>query len=68
VMELLQNLHREGATICMVTHDRSFAMHAQRDVHLFDGKVVEIEEQRKLMVEVWRDSQVSDLHSKSSSS
>jgi putative ABC transport system ATP-binding protein len=56
VMELLQNLHREGATICMVTHDPRFAMHAQRDVHLFDGKVVEEEEQRKLMVEVWRDS------------
>ena len=40
VMELLQNLHREGATICMVTHDPRFAKHAQREVHLFDGKVV----------------------------
>jgi putative ABC transport system ATP-binding protein len=59
VMELLQNLHREGATICMVTHDRRFAMHAQREIHLFDGKVVEEEEQRKLMVDVYRNSQVS---------
>ena len=41
VMELLQQLHREGATICMVTHDGRFAKHADRTVHLFDGKVVE---------------------------
>jgi putative ABC transport system ATP-binding protein len=59
VMELLQNLHREGATICMVTHDRRFAMHAQREVHLFDGKVVGEEEQRKLMVDVYCNSHVS---------
>jgi putative ABC transport system ATP-binding protein len=39
-MELLQNLHSEGATICMVTHDPRFARHADRNVHLFDGKVV----------------------------
>ena len=41
VMELLHNLHREGATICMVTHDARFARHAGRTVHLFDGQVVE---------------------------
>jgi len=41
VMELLQQLHREGATICMVTHDPRFAKHADRTVHPFDGKVVE---------------------------
>ncbi len=41
VMELLEQLHREGATICMVTHDGRFAKHADRTVHLFDGKVVE---------------------------
>src|SRR6266550_2664539 len=40
VMGLLRELHREGATICMVTHDPRFARHAQREVHLFDGKVV----------------------------
>jgi putative ABC transport system ATP-binding protein len=51
VMELLQNLHREGATICMVTHDPRFAAHAQREVHLFDGKVVAEEELRRLMQE-----------------
>ena len=51
VMELLQNLHREGATICMVTHDPRFAKHAQREVHLFDGKVVAEEELKKLLQE-----------------
>jgi putative ABC transport system ATP-binding protein len=41
VMALLQELHREGATICMVTHDPRFARHAERTIHLFDGRVVE---------------------------
>jgi putative ABC transport system ATP-binding protein len=41
VMELLRDLHREGATICMVTHDPRFARHAERSIHLFDGRVVE---------------------------
>jgi len=41
VMQLLGELHREGATICMVTHDDRFAGHAQRAIHLFDGKIVE---------------------------
>ena len=41
VMELLRELHREGATICMVTHDPRFARHAERQVHLFDGRIVE---------------------------
>ncbi|HET9481020.1 MAG TPA: ABC transporter ATP-binding protein [Candidatus Polarisedimenticolia bacterium] len=41
VMDLLKELHRAGATICMVTHDQRFARHADRTVHLFDGRVVE---------------------------
>jgi putative ABC transport system ATP-binding protein len=41
VMELLRELHRNGATICMVTHDLRYAQHADRSVHLFDGRVVE---------------------------
>lgn len=41
VMQLLRELHREGATICMVTHDPRFARHADRTVHLFDGRIVE---------------------------
>src|SRR6267143_534671 len=41
VMGILRELHREGATICMVTHDPRFARHADRQIHLFDGQVVE---------------------------
>src|SRR4029450_12315427 len=41
VMELMRELHRGGATICMVTHDPRYAAHADRSVHLFDGRVVE---------------------------
>lgn len=41
VMDLLRNLHRGGATICMVTHDPRFARYAERTIHLFDGRVVE---------------------------
>ena len=41
VMELLRELHRDGATLCMVTHDPRYARHADRSVHLFDGRVVD---------------------------
>ncbi|MGH9898640.1 MAG: ABC transporter ATP-binding protein [Pyrinomonadaceae bacterium] len=41
VMGLLRDLHREGATICMVTHDPRYALYADRMIHLFDGQVVE---------------------------
>jgi len=40
VMQLLRDLHADGATICMVTHDPRYAAHATRSVHLFDGRVV----------------------------
>ena len=40
VMELMRELHRAGATICMVTHDVRYARHADRIVHLFDGQIV----------------------------
>jgi len=40
VMQLLQELHAAGATICMVTHDPRYAAHAQREIHLFDGRIV----------------------------
>jgi putative ABC transport system ATP-binding protein len=43
VMELLRELHQGGATICMVTHDPRYAQWAEREVKLFDGKVVEEE-------------------------
>jgi putative ABC transport system ATP-binding protein len=46
VMDLLRELHRGGTTICMVTHDPRFARYATRDVHLFDGRVVDDREGR----------------------
>ena len=39
VMELLQELHKGGATLCMVTHDPRYADCAERTVHLFDGRI-----------------------------
>ena len=41
VMSLMRELHRGGATICMVTHDPRYAAYADRAIHLFDGRVVE---------------------------
>jgi putative ABC transport system ATP-binding protein len=41
VVDLLRQLHREGATICMVTHDPRYASIAARTIHLFDGRIVE---------------------------
>jgi putative ABC transport system ATP-binding protein len=41
VMDLLKELHREGATICMVTHDSRYAGIADRTIHLVDGRIVE---------------------------
>jgi putative ABC transport system ATP-binding protein len=40
VMSLLTELHRNGATICMVTHDKRYADFAKRSIHMFDGKIV----------------------------
>ena len=44
VMELLRELNRNGATICMVTHDPRYVRHADRTISLFDGRVVEAQE------------------------
>jgi putative ABC transport system ATP-binding protein len=41
VMDLLKDLHKNGSTICMVTHDPRYAAYAGRAIHLFDGKVVQ---------------------------
>jgi len=41
VMDLLRELHRAGATICMVTHDPRYARYADRSIRLFDGRIVE---------------------------
>jgi putative ABC transport system ATP-binding protein len=41
VMELMTELHRGGATLCMVTHDPRYSAFADRSIHLFDGRIVE---------------------------
>ena len=41
VMRLLEDLHRNGSTLCMVTHDVAFARRAQKIVHMLDGRVVD---------------------------
>ena len=45
VMDLLRDLHRSGSTIIMVTHDPRFARYAARNIHLFDGRVVDESDQ-----------------------
>jgi putative ABC transport system ATP-binding protein len=39
-MALLRELHAEGATVCLVTHDPRYARDAQKTIHLFDGQIV----------------------------
>jgi putative ABC transport system ATP-binding protein len=41
VMDLIRELHRDGATVCMVTHDPRYASHARRRIQLFDGKLID---------------------------
>src|SRR5258705_4115762 len=41
VMDLLHTLHEQGATICMVTHDPRYELHAERTVHMLDGAMLE---------------------------
>jgi putative ABC transport system ATP-binding protein len=48
VMQLLSELHANGATICMVTHDPRYADYAARKIHLFDGRIVDDETLHRL--------------------
>ncbi|MBS0446718.1 MAG: ABC transporter ATP-binding protein [Proteobacteria bacterium] len=48
VMELLEELHRDGATIVMVTHDPQLAARAQRNVHVIDGQVLDVSDEVRL--------------------
>ncbi|MEO7053148.1 MAG: ABC transporter ATP-binding protein, partial [Rhodanobacter sp.] len=45
VLELMEEIHRDGATIVMVTHDPELAARAQRNVHIIDGQVVDLAEE-----------------------
>jgi putative ABC transport system ATP-binding protein len=51
VMGLLTELHAEGATICIVTHDPRYADYADRKIHMFDGRVVDEETLHRLREE-----------------
>ncbi|MEE9577092.1 MAG: ABC transporter ATP-binding protein [Gemmatimonadota bacterium] len=56
VMDLVKELHEEGATICMVTHDPRYTEYAQRSVHLFDGRIVEDQDHPEAAIEELRES------------
>lgn len=51
VMQLLDELHKAGATVCMVTHDPRYADFAQRKIFMFDGRVVDEETLHRLRSE-----------------
>ena len=50
-MRLLEELHDDGATICMVTHDPRYSHMADRTVHLFDGQIVSEDEAQRQVLE-----------------
>ena len=50
-MSLLDDLHKAGSTICMVTHDPRYAEFAQRKIFMFDGRVVDEETMHRLRKE-----------------
>jgi putative ABC transport system ATP-binding protein len=58
VMELLEELHRDGATIVMVTHDPELAVRAQREVHIVDGQVVDLKAPARRVVGIGAGAQL----------
>jgi len=60
VMDLLEELHAEGSTIVMVTHDPQLAARAQRNVHVIDGQVVDIAAELRLDPALLRPSHQTD--------
>ncbi len=52
VMELLEEIHAQGTTIVMVTHDPELAARAQRNVHIIDGQVTDLDDSPRLGGEV----------------
>ena len=39
--QMFGELHAAGATVCVVTHDPRWTEHAQRHIHLFDGRIAD---------------------------
>jgi putative ABC transport system ATP-binding protein len=58
VIDLMLELHRNGATICMVTHEPQYAAYAQRTIHLFDGRVDHDEEAPQFAAPLMRSAAV----------
>lgn len=50
VMDLLEDIHEQGTTIVMVTHDPELADRAQRNVHVIDGQITDLGEGPRLSV------------------
>ena len=48
VMELLEEINRQGTTIVMVTHDPELAARAHRNVHVIDGQVTDFDDEPAL--------------------
>ena len=62
VMEMLSDLHKSGSTICMVTHDPRYASHAQRTVHLLDGRIVDDEKTAPDEISVFGRKSIPESH------
>ncbi len=41
IMELLENINKQGKTLIVITHDREIGSRADRTIWLVDGKIVE---------------------------
>ena len=52
VMELLEEIHAQGTTIEMVTHGPELAARAQRNLHIIDGQVTDLDDAPRLGGEV----------------
>lgn len=59
VLAILQELHREGHTLIMVTHDPNIAAHAQRIVEIKDGEIIRDERQQPLANEAKKTTKTS---------
>jgi len=61
VMELFEELHRDGATIVMVTHDPELAKRAEREVHIVDGQIVDVPSQSPFLNAAYPEQRAASL-------
>ena len=43
IIDIFHDLHRQGNTIVLITHDNSIAREAERAIHILDGQISEVE-------------------------